>query len=141
MGGINDATTDEWDLAAVASRKDLASKIEYDVEKNKRKQRQAYQSLHALSTQKEIEEEIENAATTEAVDHPPHYANGEIETIDYIVDVLGKYEAIAYCQGNIIKYTGSRMWTKGNPIQDAKKARWYLNKMIWLLNETKGVNW
>jgi len=120
MGGINDIRPDEWDLTAQAARKDTA-----------------YQSTHALSTNKEIE----NSATTEAVDHPPHYNAGEIETIDYIVDVLGKYEAISYCQGNIIKYTGSRMWSKGNPLQDAKKARWYLNKMIWLLNETKGVNW
>ena len=120
MGGINDIRPDEWDLTAQAIRKDTA-----------------YQSTHALSTDKEIE----NTATTEAVDHPPHYNAGEIETIDYIVDVLGKYEAISYCQGNIIKYTGSRMWSKGNPLQDAKKARWYLNKMIWLLNETKGVNW
>ena len=120
MGGINDATINEWDLAYKALREEAP-----------------YQSTHALSSK----EELENAATTEAVDHPPHYANGEIETIDYIVDVLGKYEAISYCQGNIIKYTGSRMWGKGNPIQDAKKARWYLNKMIWLLNETKGVNW
>jgi len=138
MGSINDATSAEWDSATnEAKAKGLTSKIEIDYEVNRRKEHRAYQSTHALSS----EDEIENAATTEAVDHPPHYNAGEIETIDYIVDVLGKYEAISYCQGNIIKYTGSRMWSKGNPLQDAKKARWYLNKMIWLLNETKGVNW
>jgi hypothetical protein len=75
------------------------------------------------------------------VNSPAHYADGKIETIDYIVDVLGEYEAISYCQGNVIKYTGSRLWKKGNPIQDAKKAVWYLNKMIELLEKTKGVNW
>lgn len=75
------------------------------------------------------------------VNHPPHYNAGSIETIDYIVDVLGKYDAISYCQGNVIKYTGSRMWNKGNPIQDAKKACWYLIKMIELLEETKDKNW
>ena len=75
------------------------------------------------------------------VNHPPHYNSGNIETIDYIVDVLGKYEAISYCQGNVIKYTGSRLFSKGKPIEDAKKARWYLDKMIQLLEETKGINW
>ena len=102
MGGINDATLAEWDLAA----------------------KQPYKSKHA-----------------DPVNKPEHYNAGEIETIDYIVDVLGAYEAISYCHGNIIKYTGSRLWTKGNPIQDAEKAQWYLKKMIELMKQTKGVNW
>ena len=75
------------------------------------------------------------------VNNPLHYNKGEIETIDYIIDVLGKYEAVSYCQGNVIKYTGSRLFNKGNPLEDAKKARWYLDKMIKLLEETKGINW
>jgi hypothetical protein len=75
------------------------------------------------------------------VNSPAHYAEGEIETIDYIVDVLGEYEAISYCHGNLLKYTGSRLWKKGNPIEDAEKAAWYLDKMIELMKKTKGVNW
>ena len=75
------------------------------------------------------------------INNPAHYNNGAIETIDYIVDVLGKHEAMAYCQGNIIKYTGSRLWTKGKPIQDAQKAVWYLNKLIELMKQTKGETW
>lgn len=75
------------------------------------------------------------------INNPPHYANGEIETIDYIVDVLGEYDAIHYCHGNVIKYTGSRLWSKGKPIQDAKKAIWYLNKMVELMEKTKETNW
>jgi hypothetical protein len=75
------------------------------------------------------------------VNSPAHYADSGIETIDYIVDVLGEFEAISYCHGNIIKYTGSRLWKKGNPIEDAKKARWYMDKMIELMEKTKGVNW
>jgi hypothetical protein len=56
------------------------------------------------------------------------------------VDTLGKYEAISYCQGNILKYI-MRMWNKDKPLQDAEKAEWYLKAMIKLLKETKGVNW
>ena len=44
------------------------------------------------------------------VNSPAHYADGGIETIDYIVDVLGEWEAISYCHGNVIKYTGSRLF-------------------------------
>ena len=56
------------------------------------------------------------------VNHPAHYNKGGIETIDYIIDVLGKYEAISYCQGNVIKYTGSRLFSKGKPIEAVGKV-------------------
>ena len=75
------------------------------------------------------------------VNSPAHYADSGIETIDYIVDVLGEWEAISYCHGNVIKYTGSRLFKKGKPIEDAKKAIWYLNKMVELMEKTKGTNW
>jgi hypothetical protein len=75
------------------------------------------------------------------VNRPSHYNSGQIETIDYIVDVLGKYESIHYCHGNVLKYLGSRMWNKDNPLQDARKAKWYLEKMITLMEQTEGENW
>ena len=75
------------------------------------------------------------------VNSPAHYNAGRIETIEYIIDVMGEYDAIQYCHGNVLKYTGSRLWGKGKPIEDAKKARWYLDKMIELLEQTKGTNW
>ena len=81
------------------------------------------------------------SSNEDMVNSPAHYSDSNIETIDYIVDVLGEYEAISYCHGNIIKYTGSRLWKKGNPIEDAKKARWYMDKMIQLMEKTKGINW
>ena len=68
------------------------------------------------------------------VNQPPHYIQGSIETIDYMVDVLGVEGAIQYCHGNVLKYTGHRLFAKGNPVQDAKKAVWYLNKMIELMD-------
>jgi len=32
-------------------------------------------------------------------------------------------------QGNVLKYL-LRLWVKENPLQDAKKARWYLDRLI-----------
>ena len=75
------------------------------------------------------------------VNSPAHYTQGDIETWDYIVDVVGEYNAIFVAQAQIIKYTGHRLMNKSNPIQDAEKAAWYLKKMIELLEKTKGVNW
>ncbi len=75
------------------------------------------------------------SAIHKAVDHPPHYNKGDIETIDYIIDVLGIEGAINYCHGNVLKYTGTRLHEKGKPIEDARKAIWYLNKLVELLEK------
>jgi len=75
------------------------------------------------------------------VNKPQHYNVGNIETIDYIVDVLGSYDAIHYCHGNVLKYTGSRLWNKGDPIANCEKAIWYLKKMAELMKQTEGTNW
>tara|TARA_R110002124_G_scaffold73127_1_gene196167 strand:- start:1549 stop:1980 length:432 start_codon:yes stop_codon:yes gene_type:complete len=75
------------------------------------------------------------------VNKPSHYTMGNIETINYIVDVMGEYHAAMFCHGNVLKYTGTRLFGKGNPVQDAKKAVWYLNKMIELLEFTEDTNW
>jgi hypothetical protein len=62
------------------------------------------------------------------VDKPQHYANKEIEVIDYIQDTLSDEEFEGYCMGNVIKYV-SRYKHK-NGVEDLKKARYYLNKAI-----------
>jgi hypothetical protein len=40
----------------------------------------------------------------EAIYEPPHYTQGEIETIDYIRDALTAEEFTGYCTGNVMKY-------------------------------------
>ena len=85
-------------------------------------------------------DEADKQTTSDEVEEPEHYNYGKFETIDVIIDTLGEYEAISYCHGNVLKYT-MRMWHKGRPITDCKKARWYLNKMIELLEKTEGINW
>ena len=47
-----------------------------------------------------------------------------IETFEYI-----KSWRMEYAEGNVIKYV-SRHKYKGKALQDLKKARWYLDKMI-----------
>tara|TARA_R100001377_G_C3194917_1_gene112312 strand:+ start:7244 stop:7564 length:321 start_codon:yes stop_codon:yes gene_type:complete len=65
---------------------------------------------------------------TDMVNSPPHYNKSGIECIDAIraaTDVGYKY----YLQGTVIKYLW-RYEYKNKPIEDLKKARWYLNKLI-----------
>lgn len=75
------------------------------------------------------------------VNHPSHYTSGNIETWDYIVDVIGEYESISVAHAQVLKYLGSRLWNKNDPLEDAKKAQWYLTEMIRLMEKTEGVNW
>jgi len=94
-----------------------------------------------VSHEEYMKQAAKQSDAKDMVNSPAHYADSGIETIDYIIDVLGDWDAISYCHGNVIKYTGSRLFKKGNPIQDAEKAIWYLKKMIKLMEKTKGVNW
>lgn len=63
------------------------------------------------------------------VNSPTHYGQGNIEAIEYIEDFLTKEEYIGYLRGNIAKYL-HRWRFKGKPVEDLKKAQWYLNRLI-----------
>ena len=68
------------------------------------------------------------------VNHPPHYNQKNVECIDAIESATDSgFEY--YLQGNIIKYLWRYRYKNG--LQDLKKARWYLNKLIEIKNENK----
>ena len=65
---------------------------------------------------------------TDAVNHPKHYNDGNIEVIEYIAD---KGLARGFCLGNAIKYisrAGKKDPTK--EIEDLEKSVFYLNYFI-----------
>ena len=64
------------------------------------------------------------SAFDDLVNHPPHYKAGGVETIDFI-----EAKDLNYRLGNVVKYV-TRAEKKGNPIEDLKKARWYLDREI-----------
>lgn len=68
-------------------------------------------------------------STHDNVNNPAHYTNGEIECIDAIKASMPIAEYIGFLKGNVMKYIW-RYKSKGNPIEDLKKAKWYLNKLI-----------
>ena len=70
---------------------------------------------------------------SDMVNHPSHYADGAIECIEAIEASLTREAFLGYCKGNSVKYLW-RWEKKINPVEDLKKARWYLNKMIEVLD-------
>ncbi len=64
------------------------------------------------------------------VNHPTHYNTGEIEVIDAIEDWK-----LEFHEGNVVKYV-ARAAHKGNRLEDLKKAAWYLDRKVKLLEKT-----
>lgn len=62
----------------------------------------------------------------ETVNHPEHYNTGNIEVIDAIEDW-----GMGFHDGNAIKYI-ARAGHKGKELEDLKKARWYIDRLIAL---------
>lgn len=84
----------------------------------------------------EIENERNRNIAQKAIDmvnRPPHYAGNGVECIDSMISAYGKDVVICFCQCNAFKY----IWRSGkkNGVEDLEKAKWYINKMIELLNE------
>lgn len=77
---------------------------------------------------------IVSADTTDMVNFPKHYNLGKIQTLDYIDDVLSNNPNLTakegYYIGNILKYLGTRLGTKGDKLEDMQKAQFYLNRLI-----------
>lgn len=66
---------------------------------------------------------------TDNVNHPSHYTQGGIETIDGIAAAtIGLQGIEAVCTGNAIKYLWR--WKHKNGVEDLKKARWYIDRLI-----------
>jgi len=63
------------------------------------------------------------------VNSPKHYTTGKIEVIDFIED-----QKFPYHLGNVIKYV-CRSAHKGKQVEDLKKAAWYLQRYIALIEK------
>lgn len=73
-------------------------------------------------------------AKADNVNHPNHYL-GKVEVIDYIEDKLSFEQFEGYLAGNVIKYLSR--YQKKNGLEDLKKGRWYLNKLIEVKEENE----
>mgnify|MGYP003130611944 CR=1 FL=1 len=63
------------------------------------------------------------------VEQPDHYNKGAIEAIEAIKASMPEHEFKGYLKGNALKY----LWRydyKGKPVEDLRKCRWYIEKLI-----------
>ena len=78
---------------------------------------------------------------SDSVNHPAHYTQGKYEAIDVIEDAVARAPdpVRGALQWQVLKYT-LRMWDKYAPLEDAKKARWYLDRLIHKLESNREEN-
>ena len=66
----------------------------------------------------------------DAVNHPSHY-QGKYEAIDIIEDACKSCPSdMAFSYGNAIKYLLRAYKKHESPVEDLKKATWYINRII-----------
>jgi alanine-alpha-ketoisovalerate/valine-pyruvate aminotransferase len=71
--------------------------------------------------------------TSDPVMKPDHYNNGAIEAIEAIKASMPENEFRGYLKGNALKY----LWRydyKGKPIEDLRKCKWYVDRLIQEVN-------
>ena len=76
------------------------------------------------------------AVFDQMVNHPKHYNAGKVECIDALESMASGYDdsILAALSTHVVKYIW-RAPMKGKTIEDLRKARWYLDRMI------KEVEW
>ena len=88
-----------------------------------------YKELDQASCENAEDSCCNKESNVDMVNHPSHYTQGGIECIDCIKSAtVGKVGIEAFCVGNAIKYLFR--YEEKNGIEDVKKARWYIDRLI-----------
>lgn len=85
----------------------------------------------ALRLLNETKARLQNQNTVkepDMVNLPPHYINGGMEVIDIMKAKMTPEQFEGYLVGQVWKYTFR--YRHKNGVEDLKKARWYLNRLI-----------
>ena len=65
---------------------------------------------------------------------PKHYTQGKVECLDAIDSMLEESSRIDFYRTQIVKYMW-RLRDKGSPLKDAKKAEFFLCRLIQKLEQ------
>ena len=93
-----------------------------------------YKELDQAACENAEAECCDKEPNIDMVNHPVHYTQGGIECIDALkAATVSKTGIEAVCTANAIKY----LWRyeEKNGIEDVKKARWYIDRLIRELEE------
>lgn len=67
--------------------------------------------------------------SVDPVERPAHYTQGDVECIDAIKAQLSPDEYRGFLRGQVAKYNW-RVGRKDSAYQDARKAHWYLTRLV-----------
>ena len=75
---------------------------------------------------------------SDRVNSPAHYTRGKQEAINTIEEAIqdAPTPTEGMLQGQVLKYL-LRVWLKDNPLEDLKKAQWYLTCLIAKLESAR----
>ena len=93
-----------------------------------------YKELNPAACENAEAKCYDKESNSDMVNHPAHYTQGGIECIDALkAATVSKTGIEAVCTANAIKY----LWRyeEKNGIEDVKKARWYIDRLIKELEE------
>ena len=93
-----------------------------------------YKELDQAACENAEDSCCDKESNVDMVNHPSHYTQGGIECIDALkAATVSKTGIEAVCTANAIKY----LWRyeEKNGIEDVKKARWYIDRLIKELEE------
>lgn len=82
--------------------------------------------------------EDSTAVHSDNVNHPKHYETGKFECIDVMTEAIGVEYTKGFCLCNAFKYIYRCTNKHESPVEDVKKAVWYLNKFVELEGENHG---
>lgn len=108
---IDDASPDDWNKNRKGNSKTVTGKL-------------FHPSDYAIK-----EPGISTSSLQDPVNKPDHYNVGAIEAIEAIKASMPEVEFRGYLKGNLMKYVW-RYDYKGKPVEDLRKARWYLDRLI-----------
>ena len=81
------------------------------------------------------EESIITKTNSDNVNHPKHYESGKFECIDVMQEAIGLEDTKGFCLCNAFKYIYRCTKKHASPVEDVKKAIWYLEKFLELEGE------
>lgn len=84
-----------------------------------------------------MDENVLDKNKIDELTNPKHY-KGNIECIDAMEEMIGRYGVINFCLGNAFKYLWRCKKKHYSPLADLHKCKWYIDKAIELLEIKEG---
>ena len=130
---------DEWEKVYGVDVMDVVEVAEvddYNADKTYRVITKTKDSLFVYENQLKHCTEDNSNEDQDVVNNPNHYTSGGIECIDAMQASIPPEQFKGFLRGNVQKYC----WRcdKKNGLEDLKKARWYLDKLIETIEKEQG---